>query len=120
MSVISLSHVHKGFEGQRLTKEVRLVVRISIAIILVCLPLAHGLNSLQLIATTTCLVAFVLAVDVWGSTDQRQTFWRCSRTGNYSADCRLKRKSIVDALKKGEKIELKGRDLVNVEEKGMY
>ena len=120
MSAIALSHVHKEFEGQRLKKSIRLGVRISVAIILICLPLARELSSLGLIATTTCLVVFVLAVDIWGSTDKNEEFWKCSDACKYSADCRIKRKSIVDALKKGEKVELKNKDLEKAAENGMY
>ena len=121
MSVIAVSHVHKEFEGQRLKKSFRLIVRLAVAVILICLPLAHELTSLGLIATTTCLVVLVLAVDIWGSTDKNEVFWRCNNACKYSADCQIKRKSIVDALKRGEKVELKNnKDLEKAAEKAMY
>ena len=68
MALISISHVHKDFDGQRLRKRVRLPIRVAVAVVLICLPLAESLNSLQLIATTTGLVMFTLAVDLYGST----------------------------------------------------
>ena len=106
MSLISLSHVHKEFDGQRLRKRYRLAIRIAIAIIFICLPLTHDLNSLELIATTTGLVVFVLVVDLYGSTDRNDPFWKCKGACSYSADCPVKKKAIVDALKKGEKVDI--------------
>ena len=121
MSAISLSHVHKEFDGQRLKKGIRLAVRVAVAIIFICLPLAHELTSLGLIATTTCLVIIVLGVDIWGSTDKNEMFWKCSDACRYSAECQIKQKAIVDALKKGEKVDLKNpRDLEKAAAKGMY
>jgi len=38
MSLISLSHVHKEFDGQRLGKHYRLPLRAAVATILLCLP----------------------------------------------------------------------------------
>ena len=121
MSLISLSHEHKEFEGQRLKKNFRLGVRLSVAVILVCLPLAHHLNSLELVGTTTSLIIFTLAVDLWGSTDKNAEFWRCKRACRYEADVKARKKSIIDALKRGEKIEIKQvREPERDTEKGMY
>ena len=121
MSLISLSHVHKEFEGQRLKKNIRLGVRLSVAVILICLPLTHHLNSLELVATTTCLIIFVLMVDLWGSTDKNQMFWKCKKSCKYQADCKVRKASIIDALKRGEKVEIKEvHDRQGDTEKGMY
>ncbi|KAG8528058.1 uncharacterized protein KY384_006974 [Bacidia gigantensis] len=108
MSAISLAHVHKTFEGQRLKKMYRLPVRVSIAIVIICLPLAEDrLSSLGLVATTTCLVVFVLAMDVYGATDSNDPFWRCQKSCQYSAELAIQKKAIVEALKRGETVELK-------------
>lgn len=106
MSLISLSHVHKEFDGQRLGKRYRLPLRAAVATILLCLPLADSLSSRTLISTTTGLVVFVLAVDVYGSTDRHDSFWRCDRMCKYSANCPLRMGMIVDALKRGEVVDL--------------
>lgn len=49
MTIISLSHVHKVFDGQRIKKKSRIFNRIVVAIILIYLPLAESLDSLQVI-----------------------------------------------------------------------
>lgn len=116
MSLISLSHVHKEFAGQRIRKQYRLPLRFAVAIILICLPLAEHLSSLELVSTTTGLVVLVLMVDVYGSTDRRDSFWKCSTSCRYAADASVKKKAIVDALKQGEKLDLKSSKT----EKGLY
>ena len=115
MSVISATHVHKEFDGQRIRKRIRLPLRIAVAVILILLPLAKELSSLELISTTTGLIVFVLMVDVYGSTNEHDSFWKCDRTCKYSANCPIKGKAIVDALKRGETVEIKGMG-----EKGLY
>ncbi|KAL9102338.1 MAG: hypothetical protein Q9163_002519 [Psora crenata] len=120
MSLISLSHVHKEFDGQRLGKRYRLPLRIAIAIIFICIPLAEGLSSLQLIATTTGLVVLVLVVDLYGSTDKNDPFWKCKSGCSYSAECPVTRKAIVEALKKGEKVEISELRGKEPGEKGLY
>ncbi|MCJ1420729.1 hypothetical protein MMC32_007088, partial [Xylographa parallela] len=101
MGGISASHKHKEIGSQRVRKRHRLAIRFGVAIILVCLPLAAGLNSLKLLATTTGLVAFVLMVDLWGCTCEHEAFW-CgnNRKCRYSAECTLQRKDI-EAMQMG-------------------
>lgn len=106
MTIISLCHIHKVFDGQRINKKVRLANRIVVAIILICLPLAESLESLQLVSVVTGLVVYVLMVDVYGSTSKHDDFWKCTSQCKYRADCPLKRKVTVDALKKGIKVNL--------------
>ena len=106
MAFISIAHVHKEFDGQRLKKRIRIPVRFAVAIILICLSTAESLNSLQLIATTTCLVLIVLGVDLYGSTSIYDTFWRCTKQCKYSAECPIKKKLLMRALKNGEPIKL--------------
>ena len=104
VAAISVSHIHKEFEGQRIAKRYRLVLRVAVAIVLICLPLAHDLSSLELISTTTALVALVLAVELYGSTSVLDGFWRDKKTCKYSAECHLKKKDIETAFAKGETI----------------
>jgi len=106
MSIISLSHVHKVFDGQRINKKTRLSNRIAVAIILICLPLAKSLDSLQLISVTTGMVVYVLMVDVYGSTSIHDDFWKSTSQCKYRADCPLKKNILIDALKKGTTIKL--------------
>ena len=106
MTFISLSHVHKDFDGQRLKKRFRLPVRVAVGVILICLSVADSLNSLQLVATTTGLVVICLGVDLYGSTSIYDTFWRCTKQCKYRADCPIKRRRLMNALKNGEPIKL--------------
>ena len=101
MAAISLSHVHKKIENQRINKRPRLALRVAVGIVLICLPLAEGLTSLQLILTTTGLVVFTLMVEVGGSTSTNNSFWRDKRRCKYSAECRIRKKAIEAALKAG-------------------
>ncbi|KAL8694735.1 MAG: hypothetical protein Q9218_000661 [Villophora microphyllina] len=109
MSVISFCHVHKKFEGQRVTKRSRLALRVAVATVIVCLPLAESLSSLQLISTTTGLVGLVLAFDLYGCTYVGESFLRDGRKCKYWADCpRKRRRALEEAMKTGA--------MVNVEE----
>jgi hypothetical protein len=74
MAVISFCHVHKRLEKARLRKRPRLVIRLGVAIAIICLPTAKSLNSLELIAVTTCLVFAVLLVDLYGISCQGDRF----------------------------------------------
>ena len=106
MTVISLCHVHKKVENQQIMKRPRLAVRAVVALVLICLPLAEGLSSLRLISTTTGLIVLTLMVEVWGQTPKATSFWKGRRNCKYSAECRVKRKMIDDALKAGVMIDV--------------
>ncbi len=103
---ISLSHEHKEFDGQRIDKRYRIPVRFVVALVLICLPLADNLSSLQLISTTTSLVVLTLGVDVYGGTSVHEDFWKCTRQCKYRADCPLKRRILLEAVKDGTTIKL--------------
>lgn len=115
MAVISFCHIHKKMERTRLAKRPRLVGRVAVAIIIICLPTATSLNSLQLISITMALVFFVLALDLYGLSVQGDHFltggW-CSESKKqctYSANYRLgrrRRQEIEDRMKRGEKVSL--------------
>ncbi|KAL8873778.1 MAG: hypothetical protein Q9174_000817, partial [Haloplaca sp. 1 TL-2023] len=110
--IISLCHVHKKFEGQRLTKRCRLALRVAVAIIIICLPLAESLNSLELVSTTVGLIGLVLLVDLYGCTFVGESFLRDGRKCKYWADCpKKRRRALEEAVKTGA--------TVNVEELAM-
>lgn len=90
--------------------------------ILACLPLADGLSSLQLISTTTGLIVFTLMIEVWGQTPKEDCFWKDRRKCKYSAECRVKRKVIDDALKAGVTVDVAelARDGREKPEKRLY
>ncbi|KAI9893747.1 MAG: hypothetical protein M1814_005963 [Vezdaea aestivalis] len=105
MGIISLSHVHKEIDGQRVKKSHRLTLRFAVAIVIITLGATEKLNSLQLIGTVTSLVCLCLTCDLYGSSSTTQSFigtGKCS----YSANCKLKSKDLEEALKKGETIKL--------------
>ena len=86
MTGIALSHDHKEIHGQHIKKWHRLGYRIAVAIVLICLPLAESLDSLQLVGTVTALVVSVLAVEYWGSTTRAEGFWYDDKKCVYTAN----------------------------------
>ncbi|KAK5382340.1 hypothetical protein LTR20_006027 [Exophiala xenobiotica] len=113
MALISFCHIHKRVPKARLRKRPRLVVRVCIAIIIICLPLADSLSSLDLITITTALVCLVLALDLFGMSCEGDKFWTggfCpeeKRRCTYTANCRLgkrRRREIEKALQRGDKV----------------
>ncbi|QSZ33769.1 hypothetical protein DSL72_005340 [Monilinia vaccinii-corymbosi] len=76
MGIISASHIHKkDSHGMRLAKRWRLLNRLFTCSILICLPLAHTLNSLQVIATVTGLLVWVLILELWGASCPGESFF---------------------------------------------
>ncbi|KAL8711317.1 MAG: hypothetical protein Q9220_004214 [cf. Caloplaca sp. 1 TL-2023] len=109
LCVISFTHVHKKFEGQRITKRSRLGLRVAVAVVLLCLPLAESLSSLELISTVTGLIVLVLMFDLYGCTFVGESFVRDGRKCKYWADCpRKRRRALEEAMKNGH--------VINVEE----
>jgi hypothetical protein len=99
---IALSHNHRDFAGQRLRKAHRLALRCVAAVAITVLPTAGDrLNSLDLMAVTTCLVAFTMLLEMWGCSDAGKPFWADQTACKYSAECKL-RKSDMDAMRRGE------------------
>ncbi|KAL8699499.1 MAG: hypothetical protein Q9201_005972 [Fulgogasparrea decipioides] len=116
MSIISVCHVHKKFDGQRVTKRSRLVLRIAVAVVIICLPLAESLSSLGLISTTTGLIGLVLVFDLYGCTFVGESFLRDRRKCKYWADCPGSRRRAVDeAMKTGATVNV---EELAVDEKG--
>ncbi|KYG42820.1 hypothetical protein M433DRAFT_146436 [Acidomyces richmondensis BFW] len=110
MGVISLSHVHKEIEGLRLRKRWRLVSRFSVAAVLVFLPLATVLDSLDLVAVVTCLVCFTLGVELWASSCCYEKLTQRSTPCRYVGRCG--RREIEALIRNGEAIDVEG---LNVE-----
>jgi hypothetical protein len=110
MGLISLSHRSKTIPNARLKKSYRLVVRFLVAIAILLLPLAHEhLNSLELVATTTCLTVVVLLVDLAGSSCTGDAFWgfqQKKRDCKYSAKCTMGRKELQEKARTGETVNI--------------
>ncbi|KAL6705389.1 hypothetical protein ACN47E_007038 [Coniothyrium glycines] len=104
LSVIAFTHTHRKIPNQRIRKETRLLFRVVVAIVIICLPKAH-LNSLQLVATTTGLVVSVLAMELVGmSCWGENIFWEknCKRDrATYSARCSVKKEELEKSMKDG-------------------
>ncbi|KAH0559062.1 hypothetical protein GP486_004348 [Trichoglossum hirsutum] len=97
MGLISMSHVHKEVDGQRLKKKHRLAVRFAVAVAFLCLPLAKHLNSLTLISTTTGLVVLV-----------------------YTVNCKMRKTDLEDAMKKGDPIKIEELAEKESGQQGLY
>lgn len=87
MAVISTAHVHREVEGLRLPKRFRLGFRLVIAVILICLPLAEGLNSLELVGTVTGLVVLTLIAELWANSCCHETLFQRSKPCQYIGRC---------------------------------
>lgn len=87
---------------------------------MVCLPTAHGLNSLQLISITTGMVIYVLAVELWGSTCVGDSVFGggSDKKCKYTARCKISRNDLETASKKGTVIKVE--ELSGSAEKGVY
>lgn len=96
------------------------MVRFGVAVILIFLPLAHGLNSLKLVSLTMSLVAFALMMELYGGTSKHDSFWRDRRVCKYSADCHIRKKDLETAVKTGQKIEIMELSKGMKGEKGVY
>ena len=120
LGIISSCHVHKEFDGERIGKRCRLSVRVSVAIILIFLPLADSLTSLKLVSITTALIFLTLMIDVYGSTSVHDDFWKCTTQCQYRANCPIKRKLAMHAVKTGTTIKLEEVQLRDGGEKAYF
>ncbi|KAF2836897.1 hypothetical protein M501DRAFT_978591 [Patellaria atrata CBS 101060] len=106
-ALISLTHIHKSPSSRktRLSKPLRLLLRLAISLVILLLPLAH-LTSLSLVATTAGLVWTVLLVELVGATCATEPFWRPRNGGRkcgYSARCGAAARGRVErSVKTGE------------------
>lgn len=104
MGVISISHVHKEVDGLRLQKRYRLVGRFCVAIILVCLPLATSLDSLELVAIVTCLIVFALGTELWACSSCNEKLCQRSKPCQYIGRCEKKKMEAL--IQDGNKVNL--------------
>jgi hypothetical protein len=104
LTVIAFTHTHRRIPNQRLGKHTRLLFRFAVAVVILCLPLAH-LNSVGLVASTTGLVLGVLLLELVGGTCWGESFWwerNCGRDKcSYSAKCGVRREELEKSLKEG-------------------
>ncbi|KAG0648108.1 hypothetical protein D0Z07_5884 [Hyphodiscus hymeniophilus] len=116
LRIISLCHVHKEASGHRIRipKRRRLLNRFAVCIILFCLPLAHWLNSLQLVATTTGLIIYLLVLELWGMSCPNESFFGEKKPSR----CKVMKKDWESAVKGGHVIQV--QQLADGGEKGMY
>ncbi|KAK5132990.1 hypothetical protein LTR08_008277 [Meristemomyces frigidus] len=87
MALISLSHIHKESESIRLRKRYRLTSRFGVAVVLLLLPLAERLNSLQLVGTVTGLVVFTLITELWANSCCDEKLFERSKPAQYLGHC---------------------------------
>ncbi|KAK5728753.1 hypothetical protein LTR15_001892 [Elasticomyces elasticus] len=87
MGVIALSHVHKEVATLRMKKRFRIAWRFCIATIIVCMPLAKDLTSLQLVGIVTALIVFALATELWAASCSTQKWTGRSRPAKYTGMC---------------------------------
>jgi hypothetical protein len=109
--IIAAAHSMRTIENARLTRPYRLSVRFAVSIVLILLPLARDhLSSLDVVATTSCLVVFVLFVELAGSTCSGDAFWGFweKRECHYSTHARMSKKELEEKVRTGE--------VINVEE----
>jgi hypothetical protein len=119
MGIISISHAHKiAPKGVRIPKKFRMLNRFIVCIIIIVLPTAHHLNSLQLVSTTTGLVIWVLVLELWGTSCPSDTFFGETKACKYTARCKVSKKDLESAVKGGTVINVE--QLSSKGEKGMY
>ena len=104
MALVSISHVHKDLDGLRLAKKHRLVSRVVVAIILICLPLATRLDSLELVAIVTCLVVLVLVLELWATSCCNERLFGRAKACQYTGRCG--KKSVQALLNEGKDFNL--------------
>lgn len=102
MGIISMTHIHKDIQCARLKKWHRLTVRSVVSIIIMCLPAAAHLNSLELISIVASLLLFDLIVELYGITRVDDSFFgRRRKKCSYWADCSMRKKELEAAVKSG-------------------
>lgn len=103
MGFIAISHEHRESETLRLKKRWRLCGRFVVAVIIICLPLADGLDSLELIGTVTALVAFCLGLELWASSCCKERLMARSKPCKYVGHC--PKKELRALLKRGSQVD---------------
>lgn len=117
--LISISNVHKDpARGLRIRKKYRILARFGACIVILCLPLADSLNSLQMISIATGLIVWVLLLELFGMSCPEETWFGGGKSCRYTANCKMSRKDLESAVKGGQVVNV--RDLSNRGEKGLY
>ena len=114
MGLISLSHEHRVPAGTcKLPKSVRLANRFAVCLVFFCLPAAGDrLNSLEMVALTTCLSAWTLLFELWGKTCKTQPFFVGNADGVSAVDAKCRytarctRKQLEEATKSDGEIDI--------------
>ncbi|XP_014561966.1 hypothetical protein COCVIDRAFT_85608 [Bipolaris victoriae FI3] len=109
LAAIAKTHSHRKIPNQRLSKDVRLVYRAVVAVVILTLPLAH-LDSVRLVGTTTGLIVSVLGVELvgvgcWGE----NMVWErgCKRDrATYSAKCGVSRGELEKSVREGKVVKV--------------
>lgn len=104
MAFISITHVHKHSPTLRLKKRFRLAGRFVIALIILLLPLADGLNSLQLVGIVTALVASALLLELWAGSCKMEKLCQRSQPCKYIGHCQ--KKELEAMVKRGERVDI--------------
>ncbi|KAM3077358.1 hypothetical protein ACMFMG_006708 [Clarireedia jacksonii] len=122
MGIISLTHIHKESEsgGIRLAKKYRFLNRLIVCIILICLPLAHHLTSLQLISIVTGLVIWVLLLELWGMSCPQESFFGEKQQCKYTARCKVSKRDLEETVKRGLVVNVRDLGEQGRGEKGVY
>nr|OQO25053.1 hypothetical protein B0A51_07432 [Rachicladosporium sp. CCFEE 5018] len=107
MTLISLSHIHKSPTNIRFPKKKRLAYRIAVAIILILLPLAESLNSLELVGTVTALVLFLLFCELWACSCAGAKLVGRDKQCKYMGACR--KKDLMKLVRDGGGVEVLGK-----------
>ncbi|KAF3941666.1 hypothetical protein ABW19_dt0206078 [Dactylella cylindrospora] len=93
MTLISVSHLHREIETQRLAKKWRLAYRVLVSVVWLCLPAAHEkLNSLHLISITTGMTISVVALEIYGTSCKGDTMFGAKKTCAYICDAEIKKR----------------------------
>lgn len=105
LGVISITHIHKEAKNTRirLGKRYRMGNRLAVCIIMICLPTAHGLNSLYLVSIMTGLILWVLLLELWGVSCPDDSFFGEAACG-YTARCKISKGELEAAAKSGNPI----------------
>ncbi|KAK4507404.1 hypothetical protein PRZ48_001139 [Zasmidium cellare] len=106
MALISVSHVHRQHEGIRLTKKFRLMARLAVAIVIICLPLAEHLNSLDLVGTVTGLLVLLLITELWAASNVHEKLFGRTRPCKYTGRC--PKGMLLEIVKNGGQVDVEG------------
>lgn len=90
MSLVSMSHLHKTIYTQKIPKRYRLIYRIIVCIIWLCLPTAkEHLNSLHMISITTGMTISIVALEIYGTSCREDIMFGAKKTCPYICDAEL-------------------------------